>query len=100
MILTFVPPKGSGCDKTLEADYYPYSQVHNPGTAGKLLPEGIKVHCQISVGKQNNNIRYFANNVTVVDEMGRGGCGDGKPPGDGDTEEKERQHGQQQQQRS
>ena len=43
MILTFVPPKGCGCDKTLEADYYPYSKVHNPGTAGKILAEGTKV---------------------------------------------------------
>ena len=43
MILTFVPPKGCGCDKTLEADYYPYSMVHNPGTAGKILAEGTKV---------------------------------------------------------
>ena len=40
---------------------------------------GTKVHCQISHGKQNNNIRYFANNVTVVDEQRRS---DG-PGGDG-----------------
>ena len=39
-----------------------------------ILPQ---VHCQISYGKTNNNIRYFANNVTVVDEQGRGNAGGG-----------------------
>ena len=48
MILTFVPPKGSGwnSNKPLEADYYPYSKVHKPGTAGKVLDEGTKVGVQ------------------------------------------------------
>ena len=42
-IVTFRPPKGCGCDALLEADYYPYSMCHLPGTAGKILPEGTKV---------------------------------------------------------
>ena len=42
-IVTFRPPKGCGCDALLEADYYPYSKCHVPGTAGKILPEGTKV---------------------------------------------------------
>ena len=42
-IVTFRPPKGCGCDALLEADYYPYSKVHLPGTAGKILAEGTKV---------------------------------------------------------
>ena len=45
MILTFLPPKGFG-NKILEADYYPYSRVHKPGTAGKILDEGTKVGVQ------------------------------------------------------
>ena len=47
-----------------------------------ILESLLQVHCQISNGKVNNNIRYFANNVTVVDEQGRGG-GNRKHPGDG-----------------
>ena len=45
-VLTFVPPEGSGCDKTLQADYYPYSRVNLPGTSGKILREGTKVGVQ------------------------------------------------------
>ena len=48
-IVTFVPPKGSGWDKTLEADYYPYSKVHTPGTAGEILAEGTKVGIQCHI---------------------------------------------------
>ena len=42
-IVTFRPPKGCGCDALLEADFYPYSKCHLPGTAGKILAEGTKV---------------------------------------------------------